>query len=175
MAPRWKNLHGFLVLFLLDLNSSSWWLAVWLASMSLVLIFATLWLQPLTWKNGKFTQVCFCDPKLWVSRISIYFNIIFDMLHYCIMLQYVHMPRCRDVEICYTRCTKLSDGLLTAVRAVKDAAARRVEATKKTAELEDIFEQFEQFKFRTKDIERRQMKTHIWYMIHVYHMVPYKQ
>lgn len=38
---------------------------------------------------------------------------------------------------CIRRCTKLSDALLLAVRAVKDAAARRVVATKKTAELED--------------------------------------
>jgi len=47
---------------------------------------------------------------------------------------------------CLTRineCTKLSDGLLTAVRAVRDAAARRVEATKKTAELEELFTKYD--------------------------------
>ena len=37
----------------------------------------------------------------------------------------------------HPRCTKLSDGVLFAVRAVKDAVAWRVEATKKTTELED--------------------------------------
>lgn len=47
---------------------------------------------------------------------------------------------------CLTRineCTKLSDGVLFAVRAVKDAAARRVEATKKTMELEELFSKYD--------------------------------
>ncbi|CAK9037003.1 unnamed protein product [Durusdinium trenchii] len=46
-------------------------------------------------------------------------------------------------------CTKLSDAVLTAVRAVKDAAARRVVATAKTRSLEELFAKF--------DVDRDQM------------------
>ena len=38
------------------------------------------------------------------------------------------------------RYTKLSDALLAAVRAIKDASARRVVATKKTTDLEELHE-----------------------------------